>query len=118
MGSHSPQAAALSSPPPAENTRGAANNFARPGLSWEGSSWRAAVSPGLSSPLTLEPQWENYSHTGKQSEIGARLCSLTLGALSVGIVLLSLFKLCCLSQQAGGEGKSGGCPCPVMRALG
>lgn len=61
-------------------------------MSWEGSSWRAAVSPGLGSPLTQEPQWENYSHPGKWSEIRARLCSLALCALSVGLLLVSLLE--------------------------
>lgn len=96
MGSRSAWAAPLHSPLAAESTRGFAYNFASLAVSWEGSSWRAVVSPRLGSPLTQEPQRENYSHPGKRSEIRARLCSLTLCTLSVRILLLSLLELRCL----------------------
>lgn len=81
-----------SSPPAAESTGGFACHAARPAVSWEGSSWRAAVSPGFITLLTQEPQWESYSHPGKRSEIGARLCSLTPCALSVRVLLPSVLK--------------------------
>lgn len=80
------------SPLTAENTAGFARHAARPAVSWEGSSWHAAVSPGLGTPLTQEPQWESYSHPGKRSETGARLCSLTPRALSVRVLLPSVLK--------------------------
>lgn len=92
MGSRSPWVATLCSPPAAESTGGFACHAARPAVSWEGSSWRAAVSPGLVTLLTQEPQWESYSHPGKRSEIGARLCSLTPRALSVRVLLPSVLK--------------------------
>lgn len=93
MGSRCPRVATLCSLfLTAENTAGFARHAARPAVSWEGSSWHAAVSPGLGTPLTQEPQWESYSHPGKRSETGARLCSLTPRALSVRVLLPSVLK--------------------------
>lgn len=92
MGSRSPWVTTLCSPLAAESTGGFACHAARPAVSWEGSSWRAAVSPGLGTLLTQEPQRESYSHPGKRSETGARLCSLTPHALSVGVLLPSVLK--------------------------
>lgn len=58
--------------------QGVAYSLARLAVNWEGSSWHAMASPRLSRSLPQEPEWENYSHTSKQSEIRARLCSLAL----------------------------------------
>lgn len=118
MGSRSPRATLLHSPPAAESIRGFAYNFARPAASWEGSSWHAVARPGLSSPLTQEPQWENYSHPGKRSEIRARLCSLALRALGAGILLLSLLAWCRLWEPRQGKGEGCRLSCPVVCSLG
>lgn len=47
--------------------QGVAHSPARLAVNWEGSSWHAMASPRLGCSLTQEPQWENYSHKGKQS---------------------------------------------------
>lgn len=69
--------------------QGVAYSLARLAMSWEGSSWHAMASPRLGCPLTQEPQWENYSHPGKQSETRARLCSLVLCAQCWDIVTVT-----------------------------
>lgn len=86
--------------------QGVAYSLARLAVNWEGSSWHAMAGPRLSCPLTQEPDWENYSHPGKQSEIRARLCSLALCAQYWDIFTVTAWK--------GGGWIH---PCPLVHGL-
>lgn len=51
------------------DTQEVAYSLTRLAVNWEGSSWHAMASPRPGCSLTQEPQWENYSHTGKSQAV-------------------------------------------------